>query len=119
MIPVSSRGKETRISFPFKGGWYSFLPQQIVRLEADSNYTYIFTTEHRPILMAKVLAEYVTLLEPFGFIRTHRSHLVNQLHIQSVSTSGQIVMKDTSCAEISRRKKKEVYSRLNLSPIAA
>jgi two-component system LytT family response regulator len=69
--------------------------------------------------MAKVLAEYETILEPLGFIRTHRSHLVNKMHISAINEAGQIVMVDTSCAEVSRRKKKEVFARINLTQVAA
>ena len=99
---------QSSVSFPYKGGIHSFLPDQIIRLEADSNYTYIYFSNHRPILMAKVLRDYQRLLEPFGFIRTHNSHLVNKQHISGVDINGDIIMDDHSKAEISRRKRSEV-----------
>jgi len=102
----------TSVSFPYKGGFHSFLPDQIIRLEADSNYTYIFFTTHKPILMAKVLRDYERLLEPFGFIRTHRSHLINRQHISSVDSNGDIIMDDQSKAGISRRKRRRVFNAL-------
>ena len=101
-----------RLSFPYKGGTHSFLPDQIIRLEAESNYTYIYFNNHKPILMAKVLGDYQILLEPFGFIRTHNSHLVNKQHITGVDTNGDIIMDDKSKAGISRRKRREVVAAL-------
>ena len=106
--PVSD--DHVRLSFPCRRGIHYFLPDQIIRLEADSNYTYIFFNNHRPILMAKVLSDYQKLLEPFGFIRTHRSHLINRRHISGVDINGDIIMDDKSKAGISRRKRREVLS---------
>ena len=108
-----------RVSFPYKGGIHFFSPDQIIRLESDSNYTYIYLIDHKRILMAKVLAAYEALLEPFGFIRTHRSHLINKQHILHVDRDGKIIMDDLSKAGLSRRKRREVFSLLIHSTKAA
>ncbi len=68
--------------------------------------------------MAKVLADYEEMLIPFGFLRTHRSHLVNKKHIETVDDSG-IHMKDSSTIEISRRKKRDVLREVQFLPQAA
>jgi len=89
-------------------GRYFFNPEEIVRLEASSNYTKIFFSNKTKIITAKVLKEFVPMLEPFGFVRTHRTHLVNRQHILCVTPDGSIIMKDASVAEISRRMKSGV-----------
>ena|SRR6187455_990948 len=109
---TSIKKNSRRISFPYKGGIYRFSLDQIIRLEAESNYTYIHLENQRPILMAKVLSEYEKILEHYGFIRTHRSHLVNWQHIADVRMN-EVVMDDQSTADISRRKRKEVLNALN------
>jgi two-component system LytT family response regulator len=86
-------------------GKYFFLPEDIVRLEASSNYTYIHLTNRAKVFTARVLKDFVSHLEPMGFIRTHRTHLVNREHIASVSPEGKVIMRDDSIAEISRRKR--------------
>ena len=108
-----------RIAIPTRDAVLSFAPEQIIRLEALSNYTYIHFTDRKPLLMAKVLREYELLLKPFGFIRTHRSHLVNQQYIRQYDFNGTILMSDKSHAEVSRRKKREVYQSLTHQPEAA
>jgi two-component system LytT family response regulator len=90
------------------GGKYIFSPDEIVRLEASSNYTKIYFSNKTKIVMAKVLKEFVQMLEPFGFVRTHRAHLVNRQYILYITPDGNIVMKDASVAEISRRMKSGV-----------
>jgi two-component system, LytTR family, response regulator len=93
-------------------GLYFFSPRQIIRLEAKSNYTSFYFRDHKPIMSARVLKDYARQLEPFGFIRTHRSHLVNKSYIHFVDKGGNIVMEDRFRAEISRRKKKKVMNAL-------
>ena len=83
-------------------------PDQIIRLEASSNYTYMHFTDRPPMLMAKVLGKYEALLRPYGFIRTHRSHLINQAHIGRIVSGDRLQMVDAFVAEISRRKRSEV-----------
>jgi two-component system LytT family response regulator len=102
-----------KIRFPFKGGFYAFQPDQIIRLEAESNYTYIHIRDHKPILMAKVLCAYEAILEPLGFVRTHKSHLINTLHVESVSTDGKVILNDHSAVDISRRKRRQIITILN------
>jgi len=40
------------------------------------------------MLTSKVLKEYAAVLEPLGFVRIHRTHLVNKKHIAFVSNNG-------------------------------
>jgi len=89
-------------------GTHFFNLDDIIRLESSSNYTAIFTVHNKKILASKVLKEFAALLVPLGFVRTHRSHLINKRHIKSIEPSGLIIMNDASVAEISRRKKKAV-----------
>lgn len=93
-------------------GRYFFQPEEIVRLEASSNYTKIYFSNKTKMVTAKVLKDFATLLEPFGFVRTHRTHLVNRRHILCVTPEGNIIMKDASVAEISRRMKSGVMKAL-------
>ena len=90
-----------------------FSPVQIIRLEAQSNYTRIYFIDHFAVTTAKVLKQFEDLLMPAGFIRTHRRHLINKEHICKVRSNSCILMTDSSIAEISRRRKSEVLKALN------
>jgi two-component system LytT family response regulator len=97
-----------RISFPYKGGRHMISPSQIIRIEAVSNYSIIYTAGQRPIIMAKVLRAYESILTPFGFLRTHKSHLINPDYIGQIMSPDTLRMKDESKVLISRRKRSEV-----------
>ena len=93
-------------------GTYFYNPEDIIRMEASSNYTHVFLTNKKKLLVPRVLKEFAMALEPFGFVRTHRSHLVNRRYIVYVDHSGNITMNDASVAGISRRFKSSVMKTL-------
>jgi len=104
--------KDFRLAINNSDGTFFYKPQEIVRLEAESNYTRFFFTEHRPLIVAKTMKEYEELLLPHGFVRAHKSHLVNSRHVVSVTSDGQLIMLDKTKVEISRRRKDEVMHAL-------
>lgn len=82
-----------------------FSPGDIVRLEALSNYTCVHFISHKPIITATLLKDYEKALQPYGFVRVHRSHLINKKYVTGINDNGIITMTDRSTASISRRKK--------------
>jgi two-component system LytT family response regulator len=101
-----------RLSLATQDGTFFFDTEEIVRLEASSNYTNIYFSNNKKIMSAKVLKEFAIMLEPMGFVRTHRTHLVNRKHILCITPEGNIIMRDASVAEISRRMKSGVLKAL-------
>ena len=97
---------------PSVAATYFFSPEEITRLESNSNYTRIFFTNRKPLLMAKVLKKYEEVLAPMGFIRVHQSHIVNKRYISSIEACGEVVMEDNQTITISRRKRKAVMAEL-------
>ena len=79
--------------------------KDIIRLQAERNYTRFFFAKGKQFLSAKTLLEYEKILEGSGFKRVHKSHLVNSTHIKSYDRAGIIRMSDDSEVEVSRRKK--------------
>lgn len=102
-----------RLRFMQSGKMIHVTPGSIIRLEAKSNYTCVYFNNHPPVLMAKVLRIYDQILRPYGFVRTHRSHLVNPEYVSALDRQGLIHMQDHSLVEVSRRKKRDVLSSFN------
>lgn len=91
---------------------HCFPLHEVIRLEARSNYTVIYTVSQYPLVVAKVLAEYEALLLPLGFARVHRSHLVNLQFVRGIDRQGNIVMNDHLKVAIQRRRKKAIRQEL-------
>jgi two-component system, LytTR family, response regulator len=85
--------------------------QDIIRLEADCNYTRFFLANGERLLVSKTMKEFDEMLEEAGFFRTHQSHLVNINHIQRYEKAdgGYLVMDDHSTFPISSRKKDALF----------
>lgn len=49
----------------------------IVRCEASSNYTIIYLSNHKQIVVSKTLKEILNLFNCSNIVRTHKSHLIN------------------------------------------
>lgn len=107
--------KEFKIAVPSAEGFYFFMIDDILRLEADRSYTHIHLVNKRPFIASKTLKHFEEMLEEFNFIRTHKSHLVNPRHITQLTNDNEfILLSDGSKVEVSRRKKEDVQKQLNL-----
>lgn len=77
---------------------------EIVRLEAERNYTRFIMADGRQILTARNISFYEALL-PTTFVRVHKSHLINCRYI-SKHCKTYIRMRDGGTVEVSRRKRR-------------
>ncbi len=82
----------------------------IVRCEADRNYTRFFLTDKRRILVSGGLKEYEEALKEHHFIRSHHSHLINTALIDRLEkrNGGVLLLKDGSEVPVSTRKYPEL-----------
>ena len=87
---------------------------QIIRCEADRNYTSFYLLDNKKILVSKTLKEYETLLSGHNFLRVQQSHLVNLDYIDRYDkkNGGAVVMKDGSEVPLSPAKREVFFKRL-------
>ncbi|MFN5785016.1 MAG: LytR/AlgR family response regulator transcription factor [Flavobacteriia bacterium] len=80
---------------------------EIIRCEADRNYTSFFLTGGKKILVSKTLKEYETLLTGHNFLRVQQSHLINLDYVDRYDkgNGGCVVMKDGSEVPLSPAKR--------------
>ena len=83
--------------------------QNIVHCESDNNYTTLFLNDKQKIIISKSLKEFENLLKEFGFIRVHRSNLININYISRFDKEkNMLFMQDNSKIPVSFRKKDEL-----------
>jgi two-component system LytT family response regulator len=80
---------------------------EIIRCEADRNYTSFFLVGGKKILVSKTLKEYETLLSQHNFLRIQQSHLINLDYVDRYDkgNGGSVVMKDKSEVPLSPAKR--------------
>ncbi len=79
--------------------------EQIISLEADSNYTIIHLSNMQKMVFSKTLKDFEEQLDPKQFARIHKSYIVNLQHVKEYKTTdgGVVRMSDGNCWSISRR----------------
>jgi len=82
----------------------------IIRAEADSNYTCFNLSGGKRILVSRTIKEFESLLSGSGMIRVHQSHLVNIDFIDRFvkKDGGYLILKDGSKIPVSPNLKKQV-----------
>jgi two-component system LytT family response regulator len=79
----------------------------IIRCQGDRNYTNIFFTNNRVLMVTKTLKEFEIILSDHGFFRAHQSHLINISHVKKYvkGRGGYVEMADGGIIDISRHRK--------------
>lgn len=98
-----------KLAIPTIEGLLFFDINNIIHLEAQSNYTNIFFADNSKILTSKTLKDFEELLPSDIFFRTHHSHLINLNYIKKYikGDGGQIELQNGTYIDVSRRKKEE------------
>lgn len=110
----SASRNDFKLAISTTEGTVFYRPDDIIRLEGDGNYTRFYFRGNKTLLTSRTLKEYEGLLQPHGFIRTHKSYMVNKVYVVNYCNDGQLIMIDGSQVEISRRRKEDVIARLKL-----
>jgi len=87
---------------------------EIVRAEADSNYTSFELAGGKHILVSRTLKEFESLLSASGIIRVHQSHLVNISFIDRYvkKDGGYLLLRDNTKVPVSPLLRKQVLKAL-------
>jgi two-component system, LytTR family, response regulator len=88
--------------------------KNILFCEASGSYTNFYFTDKNLICSAKAIHEYEELLADAGFIRIHKSYLVNLLHVKEYirGEGGSVILSNNQEVEVSRRKKDMLMARM-------
>ncbi|MHA7057884.1 LytR/AlgR family response regulator transcription factor [Aquimarina sp. M1] len=81
---------------------------EIIKCEADGNYTHFLTMEKLKYLASKSLKHYESLLLSKGFFRANRSTLINIKHIVSIYKKEAIILSNKEKVIVSVRNKSKL-----------
>jgi two-component system, LytTR family, response regulator len=98
----------SKIAVPTSEGFELIPADDLIRCEADDNYTYLFLKNKTKIIACRTLKEVEEQLDGFpSFIRVHHSYLVNLNEVSKYirGEGGYLVMSDGSTVNVSRSRK--------------
>ncbi len=87
---------------------------ELIRCQADVNYTHFFLKDGRKITVAKTLKEFENQLRDHDFFRVHNSHLINlrEVRFYHKGKGGTLQLQDGSEIEVASRRKEELMEAL-------
>lgn len=97
----------TKMSISALDGIYFVNIKDIVRFEAEDNYTHIFLNNGERITASKTIKAYEDMLTPFNFYRVHKRHVINLNYMRKFvkGDGGYLIMDDEIKIEVSRRRR--------------
>ena len=95
--------------FQTKSGEQTVDLKRIVYLTAQRNYTYFYLSDDEQVTATLPLSYYASLLEKHGFIRVHKSYLLNNRFLGQCSfKKGDIlILPNRHTISVSRRRRSE------------
>ncbi|MBR9853892.1 MAG: response regulator transcription factor [Algicola sp.] len=100
----------SKIALPTGAGYHIVEIRDIVRCESDNNYTNFLFDDGNKLLICRTLKEIEEMLQDYGFLRVHQSHLINPQFVKGIlkKDGGTVLMKDDREIPVSRQKRNEI-----------
>jgi two-component system LytT family response regulator len=102
---IHHKSPPEKIALPHLGGISFIEVDDIVSLQADSNYTILHLITMQKMVISKTLKDFEDILDPSRFSRIHKSYIIHLKYIKEYSTTdgGMVKMADGNQWSISRR----------------
>jgi two-component system, LytTR family, response regulator len=106
--------QKMRICIPSLKGFQVIELDDILYAESFGNYTNLYFQNKPLVCTSKPMHEYEKLLEDAGFVRIHKSILVNLLHVKEYlrGEGGSVILSNGHEVEVARRKKDVFLSKM-------
>ncbi len=108
--------KFDKITISAVDGMYFLAIADILRIEADDNYSHIYTKEGQRFTVSKTIKYYEDLLREEKFFRVHKSHIINLNYMTKFvkGEGGYVVMNDRKEILVSRRRRTPFMDRMRV-----
>ena len=113
-ISSSAHSKSKRISIPTQEGLIFVDAAEIIRLEAESNYTQLYLKSKKKMTVSKTLKYFEDLLSKNEFCRVHNVHIINLAEVDRYirGDGGILILSDASNIPVSRTYKADLIDKL-------
>jgi len=107
-----SQNKDKKVVLPVLDGFEVVQVNDIIRCVANDNFTDFHLLDGSKKVICRTLKFYDDVLNDSGFIRVHRSHLINAQYVKSYKKGkgGVVIMSDDSHVDVSASKKQNLLN---------
>lgn len=95
-----------KITLSFNHGIHIVNVDEIIHLEGENNYTTFHLKNDKPVVVCKTLKDYEDMLDANGFVRVHKSSIINLRYLKDLSRRDELVAEllDGTRIQVSRRR---------------
>lgn len=115
-LQKSQSNQEMKLCISSLRGFQVVELKDILFCEASGSYTEFYFKDERHVVSAKPIYEYEELLADAGFVRIHKSYLVNLMHVKEYvrGEGGAVILSNDKEVEVSRRRKDIFLARMKV-----
>lgn len=105
--------QQQKIVLPLQDGFEVVSMHDIIHCEAHDNFTDFYFVSKQKMMICRTLKFYEELLTDSGFLRIHKSHLINLDHVVKYTRGkgGQVTMSNNTVIDVSPNKKDELMEK--------
>lgn len=113
---LNSKADIKKLTLPYGQGFKMIDVDDIIYIEADSNYSVVHFADQDKITVSKVLREFEELLPSDQFVRIHKSSIINLNHLKEYNSKNglQVFLKNGESINISRRRASDFFEKIKL-----
>lgn len=114
---LANRDEIRKLSLPNGQGGYTMINfDEIINIEADSNYSIFYLDGKEKITVSKVLKEYEEILPENKFVRIHKSSIINLDYLKEYHSKNglEVALKNGVKIAVSRRRASEFVEKIKL-----
>ena len=88
--------------------------QDIIRIEASSNYSLVHLVNKETLVVSKTMSQFEEILRDLQFVRIHNTHLINLKHVKKYQRGqgGMVTMDNGTQLAVSRSRKNDFLAGL-------
>ncbi|RZL27874.1 MAG: response regulator transcription factor [Pedobacter sp.] len=111
---LSEKQAVKKITLPSSQGYRVIDIDEIVHIEADSNYSVFNLVNLEKIVVAKVLKDYEEILPEDRFVRVHKSSIVNLKFVKEYNSKNglQVLLNNGEIIIVSRRRASDFFDKI-------
>lgn len=108
---LTDRTAIKKITLPSGQGYRLVDIDEIIRIEADSNYSVFHLNNLEKIAVSKILKEYEEILPEERFVRVHKSSIVNLKYVKEYNSKNglQVILTNGDAITVSRRRASDFF----------
>lgn len=113
---LNTKAELKKITLPFGQGFKMIDIDEIIHIEADSNYSVFYLNNQDKITVSKVLKEFEEILPSNQFFRIHKSSIINLNYLKEYNSKNGLMatLKNGEQINVSRRRASDFFEKVKL-----